>query len=591
MNLAAAAPEQNESTVSQTVPVVVLGTDALLAATPYTAVQLAHACLQAGYASVVPASWGDELVAAAVLRRLPSFGHGPAIQCSCPIVAHRLLTTGGDLRPVMLPLVSPPVALARYVRAVSHPTRVRITYVGGCPGAVDDSIDIRMSPETLIGMLAERQIVLDDQPRVFESIIPPDRRRYFSQPGGVPSAERLWTDLGARALVDVESDDFVSEIADHLLAGEHVLMDVAPRLGCLCSGAIAGTPPREARAGVVSLEPPRSTAPVIEEQAPLNLDLPIPAVPRSPVDVVLSARTPSSSLGLPTPPAPPSAHRPTPTVTEPRAPRVPPQPPARPITGAVPTARHADGKSLPRAYVARRRQSAPKGNPLVPAASPNAVVPTEPTPEEKTSEETSTETMISGSGQMLNEGQASEELSGGAPAGEPSAIEVVAGETELAEKVEPSDAENAIAEATITEAPPIESVVSAPVAETTAGADATSETPDGEHSAPSTNASEPPSASEVFVDLNQLNFEGLAPAERLPIFTPTPAPMPALTTPVSPPSESSKPVQQTARGPRKQSRVAMYVIVIALAIVVVAGVAYVVGRSAQESNAPTGQLP
>src|SRR5215467_6402265 len=356
MNLAAAAPEQTEPTVSQTVPVVVLGTDALLAAAPYTAVQLAHACLQAGYASVVPASWGDELVAAAVLRRLPSFGHGPAIQCSCPIVAHRLLTTGGDLRPVMLPLVSPPVALARYLRAVSHPARVRITYVGGCPGATDDSIDIRMSPETLIGMLAERQIVLDDQPRVFESIIPPDRRRYFSQPGGVPSAERLWTDLGSRALIDVESDDFVSEIAQHLLAGEQVLMDVAPRLGCVCSGAVLGTPAREARAAVVTLEPPRSTAPVVEEQTPLDLDLPIPAVPRTPVDVVLGTRTPSSTLALPTTGTPPRGQRSTPTVTEPRTPRPPSAPPPRPISGSVPTARHADGKALPRAYVARRRQ-------------------------------------------------------------------------------------------------------------------------------------------------------------------------------------------------------------------------------------------
>ena len=47
----------------------------------------------------------------------PNFGDGPVIQCSCPIVAHRLLSVGGDLRPVMLALVPPPVALARYIRS------------------------------------------------------------------------------------------------------------------------------------------------------------------------------------------------------------------------------------------------------------------------------------------------------------------------------------------------------------------------------------------------------------------------------------------------------------------------------------------
>ena len=158
MTHAVAAPARSEPAASQTVPIVILGTDSLLAAAPATPVQLAHACLRAGFGNVVPASWGDELIAAAVLRQLPRFGNGPAIQCSCPIVAHRLLTTGGDLRPVMLALVSPPVALARYVRALSHPTRTRITYVGGCPGASDESIDIRMTPEALIAMLAERDI-------------------------------------------------------------------------------------------------------------------------------------------------------------------------------------------------------------------------------------------------------------------------------------------------------------------------------------------------------------------------------------------------------------------------------------------------
>jgi hypothetical protein len=551
MNLAAAAPEQTESTVSHAVPVVVLGTDALLAAAPYTAVQLAHACLQAGYASVVPASWGDELVAAAVLRRLPSFGHGPAIQCSCPIVAHRLLTTGGDLRPVMLPLLSPPVALARYLRAVSHPTRVRITYVGGCPGAVDASIDIRMSAETLIGMLAEREIVLDDQPRVFESIIPPDRRRYFSQPGGVPSAERLWTDLGSRALVDVESDDFVSEIADHLLAGAHVLMDVAPRLGCVCSGAVSGTPAREARASVVALEPPRSTAPVVEEQTPLDLDLPIPAVPRTPVDVALSTRTPSSPLALPTASTPPRGQRATPTVTEPRTPR-PPSPPApRPISGSAPTARHADGKALPRAYVARRRQSAPKGNPVVPPnasadASTNTSSEAPPTafdelpPKEPTPFVPSRDSETGATAAEISAEKESEPLAGGS-ADTHSAADVSI-EPALASGVEPVD-------------------------------NAQDASPAGDATTPA-----------PVVDIDQLQLDGLAPPipERLPVFTPSTAHAQA---------DQPTPASSAVPRSRRQPRIVMYVVVAALALLVVAGVAYFAGRSAQASSTPTGQLP
>src|SRR5690242_7861337 len=170
MTLAVEASTLVQQAVPHTVPIVVLGTDAVLAAQPASPVQLAHACLRAGFSNVLPASWGDELIASAVLRRLPQFGNGPAIQCSCPIVAHRLLTVGGDLRAALLALVPPPVAIARYVRTLSQPTRTRITYVGRCPGAIDDSIDIRMTPDALLAMLAERQISLDEQPRVFESV-------------------------------------------------------------------------------------------------------------------------------------------------------------------------------------------------------------------------------------------------------------------------------------------------------------------------------------------------------------------------------------------------------------------------------------
>jgi hypothetical protein len=162
---------------------------------------------------------------------------------------------------------------------------MRVTYVGGCPGAVDDSIDIRMTPDALMAMLAERQIALEEQPRVFESIIPPDRRRFRSQPGGTPTAEHLWSETGSRSLADVESDDFVAEIAQLLLIGANVLIDVGPRLGCVCSGAVVGVEPGEARSRIEAAEPPRATTPIVDEDPPIDLDLPIPAAPRTPVDV------------------------------------------------------------------------------------------------------------------------------------------------------------------------------------------------------------------------------------------------------------------------------------------------------------------
>lgn len=367
----------DQQAVQHTVSIVILGTDAVLAAQPASPVQLAHACLRAGFSNVLPASWGDELIASAVLRRLPQFGTGPVIQCSCPIVAHRLLNVGGDLRPALLALVPPPVAVARYVHELAQPAQARITYVGNCPGAVDASIDIRMTPAALITMLAERDIRLSEQPQVFESVIPADRRRFRSQPGGLPAAEALWTEIGARTIAELEGDDLVADLAQHLLTGKNVLIDASARLGCVCAGAVAGTTPHHARAVVSALEPPRASAPVVDEHAYVELDLPVPAISRSPVDVIAVPPVASSPRQF-TPPRNAEAvpHRNSPPRGVPVQPEARPEirparasgpTAARPVLGATPIARQTEGKSLPRAYVARRRQSPRKNVPAPPA--------------------------------------------------------------------------------------------------------------------------------------------------------------------------------------------------------------------------------
>jgi Iron only hydrogenase large subunit, C-terminal domain len=389
-------PESAPVPAARIPSVVVLGADAILAALPATPVQLAHACLHAGYHSVLPASWGDELIAGATLKCLERRGGTPAIQCSCPLVANRLLAAGTDLRPFLVSLVSPPVALARYLRSAYAPAKVRITYVGRCPSASDESIDARLTPEELLAMLVDRHVVLEEQPRVFDSVLPPDRRRFKSQPGGLPTSESLFAEGGGRHLVELDGHDLSIELAQHLLGGKAQLIDAASSLGCVCSGARFDAETNGARARIAALEPPRSLGPVIDDRVPVELELSLPASPRNAIDILPMPGTPLSPTlrAMPLDDALVDAERSiesvnglTPVVSTPPAESESPsrgrptQNPvrrnfsqsgrstARPAT-ATPTARDTDGRQLPRTYVSRLRAGRPAAPPVVATSAP-----------------------------------------------------------------------------------------------------------------------------------------------------------------------------------------------------------------------------
>ena len=302
------------SFTSRAPSIVVLGADTLLAALPASPVQLAHACLRAGFQHVIPASWGDELVAAAVVRALGDRQQLPAVQCSCPMVAHRLLAVGTELRPFLVSTVAPPVAIARYLRSLHRGTALHITYAGGCPAARDESIDARMLPDELLARFAERQITLSTQPQVFDSVIPPDRRRHISQPGGIPTLEAVWSAGGGRRLVELQGDELAVELAQLLLSDEPVLVDASAALGCVCSGSGAGGADVR-RAQLVALEPPRSPTPIVDTRVPVLLEQPLPISPRQPIgvpapepvvaphaprepEIAVSAATPSTREGV-----------------------------------------------------------------------------------------------------------------------------------------------------------------------------------------------------------------------------------------------------------------------------------------------------
>jgi hypothetical protein len=401
--------------------VVILGNDAQVAARPATPVQLAHACLAAGYQAVIPASWGDELVAGATLAALRDRTTRPSIHCACPHVARRVLAAGSELAPHLVSLVAPPVAAARYLRLHSDGD-LRIAYVGRCPAASDDSIDARLTPEELFAQLADRGIDVSAQPEVFESVIPPDRRRHLSLPGGLPAPETLWS----RSRVTLETmkpGDFASELAELVLARPDALIDAAPLVGCACSGMMRGIDADQARTSVVALEPPRSAHPVVDSDDALSLELKLPTFARDTSDLVGDARPPRVTPPVPAaplgalgdaPPPPPVVPNRRPRLTPPGIAAIaaasPPPPPSAPpprrrspvgtprvVAGAVPVSSDSEGRVLPRAYVARRRsprggvpviadQVAPDAGPAKGPATPTRPAPRHTVPEPRAAE-------------------------------------------------------------------------------------------------------------------------------------------------------------------------------------------------------------
>src|SRR5262249_24633938 len=211
-------------------------------------------------------------------------------------------------------------------------------------------------------------------------------------------------------------------------------------------------------------------------------------------------------------------------------------PPPRPISGTVPTARHGDGKALPRAYVARRRQSTPRGNPVVP---PNAA------------DETNEATPTASNDAAPN---SSNEALHAAPT-EPASTETSASDSAVGADMIVAAAANTEVQSTTA---PIErtapavhdvSIESSPSEFASSGAHS-----DDGHTASGDEGAPPP----AIVDIDQLHLEGMTPpiSDRLPIFTPAP-----MSPPAAQPSATPTASPSVAPQARAHSRIVMYVLV------------------------------
>ncbi len=170
----------------------------------------------------------------------------------------------------MLTFDSPPVATARYLRAAFGSQALHITYAGSCPGANHDSIDARLRPSDLLNAFVESGIVLSAQPNCFDALVPLDRRRFYSLPGGVPTRDHVER-VANRASIELGGNEVVLELTQHLIEETPALLDIALPLGCVCAGVGEHAHRGNPRAVLLTIEPPRARRPVLDQSLQVDV--------------------------------------------------------------------------------------------------------------------------------------------------------------------------------------------------------------------------------------------------------------------------------------------------------------------------------
>lgn len=283
---------------------LILPTEAVVFFYPATPEQLINACFDAGFERIYFESVGDELVAGEYLQLWQEKDERSWIRSTSPIVVNYCRTKLPELLPFLAPVVTPAVALARYVRTLERAavpagprslpvapsgtaddSEIQIVYAGvGAPGVNGDSsaIDMCISLMELESILHEEGIPPLDQPLTLRRM-PPERRRHLSLPGGLPLRMLDEQRQSSRKFKRVRGLFGLPAVARAVIGNETPLgfVDVLPFEGGL--GHPAYGPPEDLfwRRTIADLvEPSRSHEPVVE---PIGVDLSMHYEPREDV--------------------------------------------------------------------------------------------------------------------------------------------------------------------------------------------------------------------------------------------------------------------------------------------------------------------
>lgn len=244
---------------------------------PAGAEQLINAFHTAGFVDVFFESLGDELVAMEYLRLWRENTEKQTwIRSTHPLVVEYCRARHPELLPYLAPVVTPAVALARYLKRVYGPD-VQLVYAGlDAPGANGrDEFEAEVSFAQLEQLFHEVGAEPTEQPYLLR-VLPPDRRRYLSAAGGLPlpmlDEERV-SSLTFRKLRGLHSLDGLARLIE--VDGQHLgFIDVLPFEGLLAHPGLGPADELYWRRGLLQLaEPPHADTPVLD--IPDDLDLSI----------------------------------------------------------------------------------------------------------------------------------------------------------------------------------------------------------------------------------------------------------------------------------------------------------------------------
>ncbi len=268
---------------------LILPSEAIVGFYPATPEQLLNACLAAGFRSLFLDNLGDELVAAEYLR-LWKEDEGPStwIRSTSPIVVDYVRAKYPELVPYLAPVVTPTIALARFLRHafVDSPIVYAGVHSAGPQGA--DEVDASLSLAELGHLLEERDATPTDQPQTL-NVVPPETRRHLSAPGGLPRAMLDEQRLSSRGLMKLRGLHSLEAVAWAIKEGKDLgFLDILPFEGALDHPALGPHDQLFWRRGIVELaERNRALQPVIER--PGGVDLHATYEPRAPLPVLHEA--------------------------------------------------------------------------------------------------------------------------------------------------------------------------------------------------------------------------------------------------------------------------------------------------------------